>query len=69
MQYQVEIPPSPKNIVESELFPLIESTASQKYYLTSNAATGILRRVDKQGRTLFAPLRNALEREAAKLQL
>lgn len=69
MQYQVEIPPSPQNIVESELFPLIERIASQKYYLTSNAATGILRRVDKQGRTLFAPLRNALEREAAKLQL
>ncbi|MBD5282749.1 MAG: DNA cytosine methyltransferase [Bacteroides sp.] len=69
MLYQVEIPPSPKNIAESELFPLIEKTASKKYYLTSNAASGILRRVDKQGRTLFAPLRNALEREAAKLQL
>lgn len=69
LQFQVEIPPTPQKIVKSELFPLIEKTASQKYYLTSNAATGILRRVDRQGRTLFAPLRNALEREAAKLQL
>ena len=69
LQYQVKIPPSPQNKVETELFPLIEKTASPKYFLTSNAATGILRRVDKQGRTLFAPLRSALEKEAAKLQV
>lgn len=69
VQFQVEIPPSPQRIVESELFPLIQKSALQKYYLSSNAATGILRRVDRQGRTLFAPLRKALEREAAKLQL
>ncbi|MEM9484111.1 MAG: DNA (cytosine-5-)-methyltransferase [Cyanobacteria bacterium P01_F01_bin.116] len=35
---------------------------SKKYFLTPNAAEGILRRVDKQGRSLFKPLASALER-------
>lgn len=34
---------------------------SDRYFLSSNAATGILRRVDSQNRTLFVPLREALE--------
>jgi len=31
------------------------------YYLSSNAAEGILRRVKSQNRTLFGPMSNALE--------
>jgi DNA (cytosine-5)-methyltransferase 1 len=37
-----------------------------RYYLTSNAAEGIIRRVDNQGRKLFPPLRKALEAEKSK---
>jgi len=33
----------------------------QKYFLSPNAAKGILRRADRMGRSLFPPLREALE--------
>ena len=39
----------------------VEETKSV-YYLSPNAAEGILRRVDGQKRTLFHPLRIALEK-------
>jgi len=56
------ISPTPNKIVRSSLLKLIEPiVTSPIYYLTPNAAEGILRRVDKQGRTLFAPLRTTLE--------
>jgi len=56
------VPPKPCKQVSSSLYDLIEKRkVGDKYYLTSNAATGILRRVDAQGRTLFGPLREALE--------
>lgn len=54
--------PTPSKIIKSSLLKLIEPNQTKSlYYLTPNAAEGILRRVDHQGRTLFAPLRTALE--------
>ena len=54
--------PTPSNIISSSLLKLIEPNQNKSmYYLTPNAAEGILRRVDHQGRTLFTPLRIALE--------
>jgi DNA (cytosine-5)-methyltransferase 1 len=60
---QCTINPTPSSIVESSLYDLIEKDdVASSYYLSPNAAEGILRRVDHQGRTLFAPLRIALEK-------
>ncbi len=59
---QCSINPTPSAIVESSLSDLIEKEdVAQCYYLSPNAAEGIIRRVNRQGRTLFAPLRTALE--------
>ena len=61
------VPPKPSQIINSSLYDLVEKNhVSNKYFLTANAATGILRRVDSQGRKLFTPLREALERESSK---
>ena len=47
----------------SDLLDLIERRRpDEQYFLSANAAEGILRRVDAQGRHLFPPLRRALER-------
>ena len=49
--------------VSSDLLDLIERTRpDSRYFLSANAAEGILRRVDSQDRHLFPPLREALER-------
>ena len=54
--------PTPQSIKESSLLPLIDTSNNNKtYFLTPNAAEGILRRVDNQKRSLFVPLRIALE--------
>lgn len=56
-------PPSIGEPVESDLLDLIErARPDARYFLSANAAEGILRRVDTQGRHLFVPLRKALER-------
>ena len=61
------VPPTPHKPIESSLTTVVEhDRVSRKYYLTSNAAEGILRRVNNQGRTLFEPLRVALEVEKSK---
>lgn len=61
------VPPTPHTLIESSLTAVVErDRVSQKYYLTPNAAEGILRRVDNQGRKLFGPLRTALEIEKMK---
>ena len=61
------VSPTPHSLIKSSLASVIETEhVSRKYYLTSNAAEGILRRVDSQGRKLFAPLRAALEIEKNK---
>lgn len=55
--------PSQNKPVISDLLDIIElERPNERYFLSSNAAEGILRRVDSQGRTLFPPLRQALER-------
>lgn len=61
------VPPTPHKPIESCLATVVErDRVSRKYYLTPNAAEGILRRVDNQGRKLFEPLRTALEAEKMK---
>lgn len=62
-----KVAPTPHQLIDSTLATIVESEhVSKKYYLTPNAAEGILRRVDNQGRKLFAPLRLALEIEKNK---
>ena len=61
--YECDAYPTPSSIIESSLLPLIEKKQEDSvYFLTPNAAEGILRRVDHQKRTLFAPLREGLEK-------
>jgi len=56
------VPPTPSMIIDSSLLDIVEKEpADEKYYITSNAAEGILRRVNSQGRRLFSPLQMALE--------
>lgn len=53
--------------ISSDLLDIIEhDIPNERYFLSSNAAEGILRRVDSQGRHLFPPLRQALERLSGK---
>lgn len=62
-----DIPPTPAVPIDSTLVDIVDrNPVGSKYKLTPNAAEGILRRVDNQGRQLFEPLRKALEREKAK---
>jgi len=57
---------APCTPVASYFSEVIErNSVSEKYYLSSNAAQGIIRRVDKMGRRLFAPLDRSL-RELAQ---
>lgn len=59
--------PTPAVPVDSTVFEVVEKAiVSKRYYLTPNAAEGIIRRVDSQGRKLFGPLRTALEIEKNK---
>ncbi|MFN0224064.1 DNA (cytosine-5-)-methyltransferase [Paenibacillus sp. KR2-11] len=61
------VQPTPVQIINSSLVDLVEKDfVGKRYYLTPNAAEGILRRVDSQGRKLFAPLRKGLEIEREK---
>ena len=59
--------PTPSLIKTSSLLNLIERNQyNPVYFLSPNAAEGILRRVDNQNRSLFKPLRIALETLRAK---
>ena len=52
----------PNLVKESTLSAAIETgEAPDKYFLSPNAAKGIIRRTDQMGRNLFPPLRKALE--------
>ena len=63
------VPPTPHELIDTKLIDVIEKQkVAVRYYLTPNAAEGILRRVDNQGRTLFPPLRKALEIEMKKVK-
>ena len=53
---------SPSNAVASTLLPCIETQGvPEKYYLSQNAGTGILRRVDRMKRNLPPSFRQSLE--------
>lgn len=57
------VSPAPSQIIPSRLVDILEKKeVDSRYYLSPNAAEGILRRVDNNDRTLFQPLREALER-------
>lgn len=57
------VSPSPVKPISSKFINVIERREVEgKYYISSNAAEGILRRVNGQGRTLFGPLSDALYR-------
>lgn len=60
---QSNVTPTPNKIIKSSLLDLIEKEQKNPvYFLSPNAAEGILRRVDNQKRSLFNPLRIALEK-------
>lgn len=60
---ECNISPTSSEIVNSSLLNLIEKKQNNPiYFLSPNAAEGILRRVDSQNRSLFIPLRVALEK-------
>ena len=53
----------PRRVIQSYFVEALEKERpDDKYFLSSNAAKGILRRVDGQGRQLFEPLAEALVR-------
>lgn len=57
---------SPVAAIPSRLIDVIEKKkVHQRYFLSTNAAQGILRRVDKLGRHLFPPLDTALRKISA----
>lgn len=59
---------SPNRVEDSTLLDIVETRPEQpQYYLSPNAARGILRRTDAQRRNLFPPLRKALETLASAL--
>ncbi|WP_318827239.1 DNA cytosine methyltransferase [Burkholderia cepacia] len=61
------VSPAPKKPIHTKVVDLLDSSKpSSRYFLSPNAATGILRRVESQDRQLFAPLDAALRRLAGK---
>jgi DNA (cytosine-5)-methyltransferase 1 len=55
--------PSPAEPIHADLMDIVErDRPDSRYFLSPNAAEGILRRVDSQNRYLFPHLRSALER-------
>ena len=59
--FDARVSASPSRPVKSEFINVVEtSNVESKYYLSCNAAQGILRRVRSQRRKLFPPLENAL---------
>ena len=61
--WDIKAPEAPSRPIQRELISVIEKTRpSEQYFLTPNAAIGILRRVKSQKRTLFGPMSRALEK-------
>ncbi len=57
----IKAPESPGTTIEKPLIEVIEDRRpSKQYFLSANAAEGILRRVGSQNRTLFGPMDAAL---------
>lgn len=60
-----KVSPAPVTPIRSRLADVVvRSTVDEKYFLSSNAAKGILRRVESQNRKLFPPMDNALRKLA-----
>jgi hypothetical protein len=55
---------SPNAVEESLLSQVLEQNPLEKYFLSAKAAQGILRRANKRGKQLPAPLQTALESTA-----
>lgn len=65
--HMAPVSPAPKKPANSRVVDLLDATKpSSRYFLSPNAATGILRRVQSQDRQLFAPLDSALRRLSNK---
>ena len=56
---------SPNDAVASTLSDILETSVPQRFFLSTRAATGILRRAERRGRTLPTALQQALEAVAA----
>lgn len=55
-------PAAPTKIIPSSFVDALDDhVPDDRYFLTPNAATGVLRRADGLGRNLFGPMRQALE--------
>jgi len=62
--------PAPAVILESSFVEALDPVVpDDRYFLTANAAIGILRRADAEGRNLFPPMRRALEILAKEAKL
>lgn len=60
------VSPSPVDEIKSRLVDILDDVVpSERYFLSDNAAVGILRRVDSQNRKLFPPLYRALKKMAS----
>lgn len=59
--WDVNAPQAPTRVISLNLLSVIEKTVPHsRYFLSANAAEGILRRVTSQNRTLFMPMDQAL---------
>lgn len=57
----IKAPEAPNKVIEKPLVRVVERIKpAAHYFLSANAAEGILRRVDSQNRTLFGPMDSAL---------
>ena len=64
---QVQAPTAPSKPIGSRFVDILEKgSVHRRYFISSNAAKGILRRVARRGRKLFPPLENALRKLASK---
>ncbi|MBA6289482.1 DNA cytosine methyltransferase [Colwellia sp. MB3u-4] len=60
--WDVKAPEAPSQPIHTKLIDVIQKDyPSDKYFISSNAAVGIIRRVVSQNRTLFGPMQKALE--------
>ncbi len=57
-------PTAPSSPVQSRLMDCVRAGADERFFISANAAAGMLRRADSAKRSLFPPLRLALEKIA-----
>jgi len=60
---EASVSPAPSEAIDSLFVTALDSEKpDERFFITPNAAKGILRRADSVGRSLFTPLRSALEK-------